>query len=71
MLCPALTPLQTLFFEYPWNNFLHNVVYDILQQFFNGRMDTGLNRRLAIAVFESGKLTDRIVAGHRANEASL
>lgn len=63
--------ILTLFFEYPWNNFLHNVVYDILQQFFNGRMDVGLNRRLTLAVFENGGLTEKIVRGHHRNEESL
>lgn len=60
-----------LFFEFPWNNFLHNVVYDILQQCFNGRMDTGLNRKLTLAVFESGKLPERILDGHKRNELSM
>lgn len=69
--CDVIPTVLTLFFEYPWNNFLHNVVYDILQQFFNGRMDVGLNRRLTLAVFEDGLLTEKIVAGHMRNEESL
>jgi SIT4-associating protein SAP185/190 len=63
--------ILTLFFEYPWNNFLHNVVYDILQQFFNGRMDAGLNCKLTMAVFQKGELTEKIVNGHHRNEESL
>ncbi|KAK0549683.1 hypothetical protein OC845_003021 [Tilletia horrida] len=68
--CNIVPSLLTLFFEFPWNNFLHNVVYDILQQFFNGRMDIGLNRQLTIHVFRNGKLTDKIVEGHKKNEES-
>ncbi|KAK6613258.1 sit4 phosphatase-associated protein [Botrytis cinerea] len=30
------------FFRFPWNNFLHNVVYDVVQQVFNGPMDQSL-----------------------------
>lgn len=69
--CNVVPTVLTLFFEYPWNNFLHNVVYDILQQFFNGRMESGLNRRLTLAVFEGGRLTEKIVEGHKINEESL
>ncbi|CEH14755.1 SAP family cell cycle dependent phosphatase-associated protein [Ceraceosorus bombacis] len=54
----VIPTILSLFFDFHWNNFLHNVVYDILQQFFNGRMD-------------SGKLKERIVTGHRANEQSM
>lgn len=60
-----------LFFEFPWNNFLHNVVYDILQQCFNGRMDAGLNRKLTIAVFKDGCLPDKVLQGHKRNEESM
>ncbi|PWN41309.1 SAPS-domain-containing protein [Ceraceosorus guamensis] len=67
----VIPTILSLFFDFHWNNFLHNVVYDILQQFFNGRMDVGLNRRLVLTVFQSGKLKERIVTGHRANEQSM
>ncbi|UZJ52099.1 hypothetical protein CBS101457_001419 [Exobasidium rhododendri] len=67
----VIATILSLFFDYPWNNFLHNVVYDILQQFFNGRMDVGLNQRLTLAVFEEGRLTEKIVEGHHRNEQSL
>ena len=26
---------QSLFFEFPWNNFLHSVVYDMIAKVFN------------------------------------
>ncbi|CDR88522.1 related to SAP155-SIT4-associating protein [Sporisorium scitamineum] len=69
--CGILPSLLDLFFDYPWNNFLHNVVYDILQQCFNGRMDVGLNRKLTVAVFDQGHLTSRIVEGRKRNEVSV
>ncbi|SPO26502.1 related to SAP155 - SIT4-associating protein [Ustilago trichophora] len=69
--CGILPSLLNLFFDYPWNNFLHNVVYDILQQCFNGRMDVGLNRKLTVAVFDQGHLTSRIVEGRKRNEESV
>ncbi|KAK4959653.1 sporulation-induced protein [Elasticomyces elasticus] len=39
------------FFRFPWNNFLHNVVYDVVQQVFNGTLDRGYNRTLALDLF--------------------
>ncbi|KAK5174059.1 sporulation-induced protein [Saxophila tyrrhenica] len=39
------------FFRFPWNNFLHNVVYDVVQQVFNGTLDRGYNRALAFDLF--------------------
>ncbi|KAK4502234.1 hypothetical protein PRZ48_005659 [Zasmidium cellare] len=41
------------FFRFPWNNFLHNVVYDVVQQVFNGTLDRGYNRTLAFDLFNS------------------
>lgn len=55
--------MQDFFFRFPWNNFLHNVVYDVVQQVFNGPMDRGFNRTLAIDLFETGNITLRIVQG--------
>ncbi|KAK3935260.1 Extragenic suppressor of kinetochore protein 1 [Diplogelasinospora grovesii] len=58
------------FFTYPWNNFLHNVVYDIVQQVFNGPMDRGYNPTLAISLFESADITNQIIDGQLASERS-
>jgi SIT4-associating protein SAP185/190 len=69
--CDIIPTILRLFFEYPWNNFLHNVVYDILQQCFNGRMDAGLNRKLTLAVFEKGELPKKILAGQQRNVESM
>lgn len=57
-----------MLFEFPWNNFLHNVVFDIIQQVFNGYIDHSYNKFLAIHLFTRAKLTEQIVKGQRANE---
>ncbi|KAJ5168387.1 uncharacterized protein N7482_003981 [Penicillium canariense] len=56
------------FFRFPWNNFLHNVVYDVIQQVFNGPMERGYNRALAINVFEVGQITSAIVEGQKRSD---
>ncbi|KAL4808409.1 SIT4 phosphatase-associated protein-domain-containing protein [Aspergillus unguis] len=56
------------FFRFPWNNFLHNVVYDVIQQVFNGPMERGYNRILAIDVFETGKITQTIIDGQKRSD---
>ncbi|KAF1991789.1 extragenic suppressor of kinetochore protein 1 [Aulographum hederae CBS 113979] len=56
------------FFRFPWNNFLHNVVYDVVQQVFNGQMDRGFNRGLAIDLFDNARITDRIIEGQQIND---
>lgn len=62
--------ILSFFFKYPWNNFLHNVVYDIVQQVFNGPMDRGFNPTLAISLFESADITSQIINGQLASEQS-
>lgn len=62
--------ILTFFFKYPWNNFLHNVVYDIVQQVFNGPMDRGFNPTLAISLFEAADVTTQIINGQQASEES-
>jgi len=69
LLINALTMCQDFFFRFPWNNFLHNVVYDVVQQVFNGAMDRGYNRNLAIDLFETGRITERIIEGQKRSAA--
>ena len=38
-------------------------MYDVVQQVFNGPMDRGFNRSLAIDLFQTGQITDRIIQG--------
>ncbi|WPK24490.1 hypothetical protein PUMCH_001764 [Australozyma saopauloensis] len=60
-----ITNILSMFFKFPWNNFLHNVVFDIVQQVLNGSMDIGFNKFLAINTFSSGDITHRITEGQR------
>ncbi|KAI1406964.1 SAPS-domain-containing protein [Hypoxylon sp. FL1857] len=62
--------ILSFFFKYPWNNFLHNVVYDIVQQVFNGPMDRGYNPTLAISLFEAADITNAIINGQTTSEQS-
>ncbi|KAJ2967072.1 hypothetical protein NUW58_g10523 [Xylaria curta] len=62
--------ILSFFFRYPWNNFLHNVVYDIVQQVFNGPMDRGFNPTLAISLFEAADITNAIINGQISSENS-
>ncbi|KAG9755558.1 SAPS-domain-containing protein, partial [Aureobasidium melanogenum] len=65
------------FFRFPWNNFLHNVVYDVVQQVFNGSFERGYNRTLAIDLFchsgcadltSQADITQRILDGQVASD---
>nr|XP_036588178.1 sit4 phosphatase-associated protein [Colletotrichum truncatum]KAF6799319.1 sit4 phosphatase-associated protein [Colletotrichum truncatum] len=62
--------ILSFFFAYPWNNFLHNVVYDIVQQVFNGPMDRGYNPTLAVSLFEAADVTTAIINGQLASDES-
>ncbi|KAI1476526.1 SAPS-domain-containing protein [Daldinia eschscholtzii] len=62
--------ILSFFFTYPWNNFLHNVVYDIVQQVFNGPTERGYNPTLAISLFEAADITNAIINGQRSSEQS-
>ncbi|TRM61242.1 SIT4 phosphatase-associated protein-domain-containing protein [Schizophyllum amplum] len=63
-----LSSIMDLFFEFPWNNFLHSAVYDIIHQIFTGPAESGLNRELALSLFRDAKLMHRIVAGQKRND---
>jgi SIT4-associating protein SAP185/190 len=43
-------------------------VYDVVQQVFNGQMDRGFNRSLAIDLFDTGRITERIIEGQQASD---
>lgn len=45
-------------------------MYDVVQQVFNGPMDRGFNRTLAIDLFDTGDITTRIVDGQRKSDES-
>jgi hypothetical protein len=42
---------------------LHNVVYDLVQQILNARMDRPLNRRLCHVAFLDARLPQRVLDG--------
>ncbi|GMM33261.1 Sap190 protein [Saccharomycopsis crataegensis] len=58
------------FFKFPWNNFLHNVVYDIIQQILNGSIDVGFNKYLIINLFlkQRGFILEKILRGYEFSE---
>lgn len=60
-----ISNILSMFFKFPWNNFLHNVVFDIVQQVLNGSMDIGFNKFLAIDIFSSGEITCKITESQR------
>lgn len=60
-----ISNILTMFFRFPWNNFLHNVVFDIVQQVLNGSMDIGFNKYLAIDLFDSADITNKIIEGQK------
>ena len=47
---------------------MHSVVYDFIHQVLTGRVDGGLNRELAIALFKDARLMHRIVDGQKQND---
>jgi len=46
---------------------LHHVVYDLVQQIFNARLSRGYSAELAVDLFESARIVERICEGSRAN----
>ncbi|KAF8884827.1 SIT4 phosphatase-associated protein-domain-containing protein [Infundibulicybe gibba] len=65
----VLSSMLDLFFEFPWNNFLHSAVYDLVHQVLTGHVESGLNRELAIGLFRDARLMYRIVEGQKRNDA--
>ena len=67
----VLPAVVDLFFEYPNNDFMHHVVYDLLQQILNGRSEPGLNRELVIELLCEAKLIERILDAQRINDRMM
>ncbi|RLV95402.1 SIT4-associating protein [Spathaspora sp. JA1] len=61
-----LLEIVTMFTKYPWNNFFHNVVFDLIQQIFNGKLNS-YNSFLIVELFKENKcdLTDLIVTAYK------
>ncbi|CCF60342.1 hypothetical protein KAFR_0J02780 [Kazachstania africana CBS 2517] len=49
-----LPKLFSIFLRHPWNNIWHTVIFDIVQQIFNGRMDSSYNSFLVYSLFYGG-----------------
>jgi serine/threonine-protein phosphatase 6 regulatory subunit 3 len=69
MLLVLANMLQDLVFQFPWNNFLHSVVYDILHQVLFGKVEGTLNRELIVALFRDVRLPQRILDAQTRNDA--
>ncbi|KAH9484467.1 Extragenic suppressor of kinetochore protein 1 [Psilocybe cubensis] len=57
-----------MFFEFPWNNFLHSTVYDVVHQVMTGGSEGGYNRELIISLFRDAKILHRIIEGQALND---
>nr|XP_019044808.1 hypothetical protein I302_06722 [Kwoniella bestiolae CBS 10118]OCF23738.1 hypothetical protein I302_06722 [Kwoniella bestiolae CBS 10118] len=64
----VLPTVVELFFEYPNNDFMHHVVYDILQQILNGRLGPGLNGDLVVELIVNARLVERVIEAQRLND---
>lgn len=60
----VIDTMLEMFFHFQWNNFLHNVVYDVVQQIFNGPLKIGYNRFLLDDLLINIRLTDMIINGN-------
>lgn len=58
-----ISTILDMFFRFAWNNFLHNVVFDIVQQIFNGPLKTGYNRFLLADLLIQANITKMIMDG--------
>lgn len=44
------------------------MVYDVVQQVFNGPMERGYNRSLAVDLFETGQITEAVIEGQKRSD---
>ncbi|KAG8844295.1 hypothetical protein FRB91_002716 [Serendipita sp. 411] len=61
--------LLDLVFQFPWNNLLHSVVYDILHQVLFGKVEGTMNRDLIINLFREVELPRRILDAQNVNDS--
>ncbi|WPK25955.1 hypothetical protein PUMCH_003294 [Australozyma saopauloensis] len=61
-----LLSIVSKFVKYPWHNFFHNVVFDLIQQIFNGKLNS-YNSFLIVELFKASKchITETIVSAFR------
>lgn len=64
----VIPALIDMFFEHAANDFLHHVVYDMLQQILNGKIDElGPNRELVLEMICEAKLVERVLEAQTRN----
>lgn len=63
-----LLSIVSLFTKFPWHNFFHNVVFDLIQQIFNGKLNS-YNSFLIVDLFKRDRcnLVDLIVNLYKSN----
>jgi SIT4-associating protein SAP155 len=63
-----LLSIVSLFTKFPWHNFFHNVVFDLIQQIFNGKLNS-YNSFLIVDLFKRDRcnLVDLIVTLYKSN----
>lgn len=66
----VIPTILIIFFRFPWNNILHHVVFDIIQQVFTGPMDRPYHKLVAYDLFETAHITERIIEGTKLSEQS-
>lgn len=61
-----LYDIISMFTKFPWNNFFHNVVFDLIQQIFNGKLNS-YNSFLIVELFKEDQcnLTDIVVSSYK------
>jgi SIT4-associating protein SAP185/190 len=63
--------LIDMFFEHASNDFLHHVVYDMLQQILNGSHAPGTNRDLLEEMMCGARLVERVLEAQRRNTQAV
>ncbi|GMM58215.1 hypothetical protein DAKH74_048310 [Maudiozyma humilis] len=58
-----ITTILEMLFHFSWNNFLHNVVFDIIQQVFNGPLKISFNKYLIKDLLSRAEITNAIIRG--------
>ena len=62
-----LHTMLEMFFHFSWNSFLHNVIFDVVQQIFNGPLKAGYNLFLIKDLLTRGEVTKMIIDGNNEN----
>lgn len=60
-----------IFPKFPWNNFMHNVVFDIVQQILEGSLDIGYNRYLVIDLFDKCDIISMLLQAYMKSSESM